>query len=210
MACTLELERRLWRAGHALVAGVDEAGRGPLAGPVVTAAVVLPRSFAHSMLTDSKKLRPGARERLYGELTTSEAILWHSDRAHPAEIDRINILRATHASMARAVAGLGRRPDMVLIDGLFVPGFPYTQTPVVKGDGLSLSMAAASVIAKVERDRFMMRMVEEYPGYGFERHKGYATAFHLEQLNKLGPCPIHRRSFGPVARLLPGFDGEGT
>lgn len=205
MACTLELEQPLWQAGHALIAGVDEAGRGPLAGPVMTAAVILPRTFAHSVLTDSKKLSPEVREELYEELTSNDEILWCSDFAEPAEIDQLNILRATHASMARSVAKLGRRPDMVLIDGLPVPRFPFPHTPVVKGDTLSFSIAAASIIAKVERDRYMIAMAETYPHYGFERHKGYATRHHLEQLRKVGPCPIHRRSFGPVSQLTFDF-----
>jgi len=206
MACTLSLETELWASGHACVAGVDEAGRGPLAGPVTTAAVILPRDFEHAVLTDSKKLTPKVRERLYEELTGNEQILWASDQADEREIDRINILKATHASMARSVAKLSEEPDMVLIDGLEVPGFPFPQKGVVKGDSLSLSIAAASIIAKVERDRLMLKMAETYPGYGFEQHKGYPTKMHLERLQELGPCPIHRQSFGPVSQLTLKLD----
>jgi ribonuclease HII len=206
MACTLSLETELWASGHACVAGVDEAGRGPLAGPVTTAAVILPRDFEHAVLTDSKKLTPKVRERLYEELTGNEQILWASDQADEREIDRINILKATHASMARSVAKLSEEPDMVLIDGLEVPGFPFPQKGVVKGDSLSLSIAAASIIAKVERDRLMLKMAETYLGYGFEQHKGYPTKMHLERLQELGPCPIHRQSFGPVSQLTLKLD----
>jgi len=206
MACTLSLETELWASGHACVAGVDEAGRGPLAGPVTTAAVILPRDFEHAVLTDSKKLTPKVRERLYEELIGNEQILWASDQADEREIDRINILKATHASMARSVAKLSEEPDMVLIDGLEVPGFPFPQKGVVKGDSLSLSIAAASIIAKVERDRLMLKMAETYLGYGFEQHKGYPTKMHLERLQELGPCPIHRQSFGPVSQLTLKLD----
>lgn len=206
MACTLSFETEQWKAGMGLVAGVDEAGRGPLAGPVSTAAVILPRDFEHTVLTDSKKLTPKVRERLYEELTQFEGLLWASDQAQPKEIDKINILKATHASMARAVGKLEVTPDMVLIDGLDVPKFPLPQKGIVKGDSLSLSIAAASIIAKVERDRLMIKMAEKYPGYGFEQHKGYPTKLHLEKLRKLGPCPIHRRSFGPVAQMTLDLD----
>ena len=206
MACSLSLETELWASGHACVAGVDEAGRGPLAGPVTTAAVILPRDFEHAVLTDSKKLTPKVRERLYEELTGNEQILWASDQADEREIDRINILKATHASMARSVAKLSEEPNMVLIDGLEVPGFPFPQKGVVKGDSLSLSIAAASIIAKVERDRLMLKMSKTYPGYGFEQHKGYPTKMHLERLQELGPCPIHRQSFGPVSQLTLKLD----
>jgi ribonuclease HII len=206
MACTLSLETELWDDGYAWVAGVDEAGRGPLAGPVTTAVVILPRDFEHAVLTDSKKLTPKVRERLYEELTTNEQIRWASDQAGEREIDRINILKATHASMARSVAKLSKVPDMVLIDGLDVPEFPFPQRGVVKGDSLSLSIAAASIIAKVERDRLMLKMAETYPGYGFDQHKGYPTKMHLERLQELGPCPIHRQSFGPVSQLTLKLD----
>ena len=206
IVCTLSLEAELWSSGRTCVAGVDEAGRGPLAGPVLTAAVILPRDFEHAVMTDSKKLSPKVRECLYEELTGNGDIRWASDQADEREIDRINILKATHASMARSVAKLSDEPDMVLIDGLDVPGFPFPQKGEVKGDSLSLSIAAASIIAKVERDRLMLKMAETYPGYGFEQHKGYPTKLHLERLRKLGPCPTHRQSFGPVSQLMLNLD----
>ena len=218
MACTLDLETAQWDAGCDLVAGVDEAGRGPLAGPVLTAAVILPRAFSHAVLTDSKKLSPKKRDALYEELTNSTDIVWASDRAEPKEIDRINILKATHVSMARAVAIwspviiLTRMPaawHFAMASIASCRGgsiMPYSQQAVVKGDSLSLSIAAASIIAKVERDRYMCEMAEKYPEYGFEKHKGYPTKFHVGQLQKLGPCLIHRMSFGPVAQLMFDFD----
>lgn len=203
MPCDLQFERQCWADGHALVAGGDEAGRGPLAGPVVAGAVILPDGFEHAVLTDSKKLSPKVRESLYEELTHWDGLRWASAKAEPKEIDQINILKASHVAMARAVEALPSDavPEMVLIDGLRVPNFPYPQTPIVKGDSLSLSIAAASIIAKVERDREMVAMDAKYPGYGFAKHKGYPTKQHLQALQKLGPCPIHRRSFGPVAQL---------
>ena len=203
MPCDLQNERQCWADGQKYVAGVDEAGRGPLAGPVVTGAVVLPKDFEHKVLTDSKKLSPKVRESLYRELIQWDGLHWASAKSEPKEIDRINILKATHLAMARAVEALpGEKvPEMVLIDGLKVPNFPYPQIPIIKGDSLSLSIAAASIIAKVERDRYMIAMEETYPGYGFAQHKGYPTKRHMEALKKLGPCPIHRRSFGPVAQM---------
>ncbi len=200
MGCDLSLEVALREAGHEIVAGIDEAGRGPLAGPVVAAAVILPNDFAHEVLNDSKKLSAGKREALFDELTTRDDIAWASASVEPKEIDRLNILKATHRAMARAVSKLASAPDMALIDGLPVPNFPFPQQAVVKGDGKSLSIAAASIIAKVSRDRTMLKMAERYPGYDFEKHKGYPTPRHLEALRKLGPCPIHRRSFAPVAQ----------
>lgn len=189
-----------WRSeGHLRIAGIDEAGRGPLAGPVVAAAVVLPEDYRHAVLNDSKKLTAKCREALYEEITSDPRIAWASALAEADEIDRINILRATHAAMARAFQRLDPAPSLALIDGRPVPGFPAEHRAIVKGDSLSLSIAAASIVAKVERDRLMLALAEQYPGYGFERHKGYGTAVHLEALRRLGPCPIHRRSFAPVA-----------
>ncbi len=194
-------ETRLRAKGFSLVAGIDEAGRGPLAGPVVAAAVILPDLFTHGYLNDSKRLSPARRESLYGEILENEEIIWCSAHASPEEIDRLNILRATHLAMRRAVEGLAIQASAVLIDGLEVKGFPLPQQALVKGDSISLSIAAASIIAKVERDRLMLKMAEEYPDYGFERHKGYPTKHHLTQLDRHGPCPIHRQTFGPVAQL---------
>ncbi|MEM1084965.1 MAG: ribonuclease HII [Verrucomicrobiota bacterium] len=194
--------------GLKVVVGVDEAGRGPLAGPVAAAAVVLPEGFACAELDDSKKLSATKRERIFVELMECNDLQWSLSYAEPEEIDRINILKATHAAMARAVEGLGLEVDHCLIDGLAVPGFPWSHDGVVKGDGRSLSIAAASIIAKVSRDRRMLELAEEFPQYGFERHKGYGTKVHLEALRRHGPCRVHRRSFQPVAQCtLPLDDG---
>lgn len=198
---SLEIEMRLRAAGHALIAGIDEAGRGPLAGPVMAAAVILPPDFAHPVLNDSKQLTEKQREVIYEELRTDARILISCAEAGVAEIDRLNILRATHLAMERAVRGLPRIPDICIIDGLRVPRFPWPHEGVVSGDGLSLSIAAASVIAKVERDRFMRAAAERYPHYDFHAHKGYGTLNHLTRLREHGPCPLHRRSFEPVAQL---------
>ncbi|PAW61101.1 MAG: ribonuclease HII [Verrucomicrobiia bacterium Tous-C2TDCM] len=193
---------RHWRAaGYPCIAGIDEAGRGPLAGPVTVAAVVLPEEYEHPLLDDSKRLGEKRRENLYAEITSDPRIFWASVQIEAEEIDRTNILRATHLGMAQVFEKLIPRPDLALIDGRPVKAFPGEHRALVKGDSLSLSIAAASVIAKVERDRLMLECADLYPGYGFEQHKGYGTAAHLEALNRLGPCPIHRRSFAPVAQL---------
>jgi ribonuclease HII len=198
---TLDHEQALKAQGCRVVAGVDEAGRGPLAGPVSVAAVILPEAFEHPVLNDSKKLTEAKRETLYHELTTDARVRWCCVLVEAVEIDRLNILGATHAGMRRAVLGLGGDVDGALIDGRPVREFPVRQVALVKGDSLSFSIAAASVIAKVTRDRLMVRLAERYPGYGFEIHKGYPTAKHLEALQRLGPCPEHRRSFAPVAQM---------
>jgi len=198
----LSLERELIEDGAQAVAGIDEAGRGPLAGPVAAAAVILPPHYRNERLDDSKKLTERCREELYVELVTDESVSWALSYAEVEEIQELNILRATHLAMARAVEALPRRPCFCLIDGLDVPGFPVDSRGVVKGDGLSLSIAAASIIAKVSRDRCMQVLAEEFPEYGFERHKGYATKAHLEALQRHGPCPIHRKTFQPVAQLV--------
>lgn len=202
---TMDHERALRAAGCRVVAGVDEAGRGPLAGPVSVAAVVLPEDFEHGVLDDSKKLTEARRERLYEELTSCARIRWCCVLVEAREIDRLNILGATHEGMRRAVRGLGDDVDGALIDGRPVREFPVRQVALVKGDTLSYSIAAASVIAKVTRDRLMARMAEAHPGYGFEVHKGYPTTSHLEALRRLGPCPEHRRSFGPVGQMELGL-----
>jgi ribonuclease HII len=200
MACGLQHERRLRDRGASVVAGVDEAGRGPLAGPVVAAAVVLPPDFRHARLTDSKKLAAGPREEIYLELTANNAVVWSVSVVENDVIDRINILKATHTAMREAVTALRTMPDHVLLDGLPVRPFPFPQTAIVRGDEQSLSIAAASVIAKVTRDRIMVEMDARHPGYEFAQHKGYGTALHLERLKHHGPCAIHRRSFLPVAQ----------
>ena len=197
-------------AGCRIIVGVDEAGRGPLAGPVMAGAVVLPEDFRHGWLNDSKMLSPAKRDGLFEELTGNSLIRWAFAEASVEEIDRLNILRATHLAMQRAVAALAEPlPDIVLIDGLPVRGFPWPQQAVVKGDGLSLSIAAASIIAKVARDRRMLELHAALPHYGFASHKGYGTAAHLAALQQHGPSPHHRRSFQPVAQLTLDFGGTG-
>ncbi|MDD5349774.1 MAG: ribonuclease HII [Chthoniobacteraceae bacterium] len=199
MQCSFRHERALRKAGVECIAGIDEAGRGPLAGPVVAAAVVLPENFRHKVLTDSKQLSAAVREALYAELTEEgNGIAWAVSLAENEEIDRINILRATHQAMRRAVSALPRLPQHALIDGLPVRPFPVPHTALVGGDGLSFSIAAASILAKVTRDRIMVEMDTRYPGYHFAQHKGYGTPEHLAMLRAHGPCPIHRRSFLPV------------
>jgi ribonuclease HII len=199
MPCTLRFERQLWAQGIALVAGIDEAGRGPLAGPVVAAAVILSADFSLRGLNDSKKLSEKIREEFFEKLTQGPTkILYGIGMADSAEIDRYNILRATHLAMKRAVEALPVQPDHLLIDGRDVPLFEVRRTAIVDGDALSRSIAAASVIAKVTRDRLMSSWHAEYPVYDFDQNKGYATAGHLEKLRIHGPCPIHRRSFEPV------------
>ena len=199
MRCSLRHERALRKAGVEIIAGIDEAGRGPLAGPVVAAAVILPEGFRHKTLTDSKQLREAVREEIFCELTAEgSGVIWAASISESEEIDRINILRATHQAMRRAAIALTRAPQHALIDGLPVRPFPIPHTALVGGDGLSLSIAAASVIAKVTRDRIMVEMDALYPSYHFSQHKGYGTAEHLAMLRAHGPCPIHRRSFLPV------------
>jgi ribonuclease HII len=195
------LESALRARGLTKVAGVDEAGRGPLAGPVSAAAVILPPGWRCPGLDDSKKLTSVKRERFFEVITMDATVSWSLAYAEPDEIDRINILRATHAAMARAVKGLAAAVDHCLIDGLRVRDFPWPHDGIVKGDGKSLSIAAASIIAKVSRDRVMLDFAREFPEYGFERHMGYGTKMHLEALRLHGPCRLHRRSFQPVAQL---------
>lgn len=199
---TLNHENTLRAAGFRIVAGIDEAGRGPLAGPVCVAAVVLPDDFTHSVLNDSKQLTEAKRERLYDEITGDSRIRWCCVSIEPDEIDRINILQATWEGMRRAALGLIPVPDAALIDGRTVKQFPLHQVALVKGDSLSYSIAAASIIAKVTRDRIMVALARQHPEYGLEIHKGYPTPGHLAALKKHGPCLHHRRSFGPVAQML--------
>lgn len=198
---TIDHENKLRAEGFRIVAGIDEAGRGPLAGPVCVAAVVLPDDFTHPMLNDSKQLSEVKRERLYDEITADARISWHCVSIEPREIDRINILQATWKGMRRAVMALEPKADAALIDGMPVKRFPLHHVALVKGDSLSYSIAAASIIAKVTRDRLMVAMARKHPEYGFEIHKGYPTRAHLAALKQHGPCPHHRRSFGPVAQL---------
>jgi ribonuclease HII len=212
----LRFERELLAEGRRWVAGVDEAGRGPLAGPVVAAAVMLPAAMIRAGLppelaglNDSKQLTARQRDRLFDALRNRADIRHGVVRIEPAEIDRLNILRATHRAMAAALAALRPPPEHVLVDGLPVRSLPFPQTALVKGDARSFSIAAASVLAKVTRDRLMIAYDATYPGYGFARHKGYPTAAHRAALQRLGPCPIHRRSFAPVRARQPDlFDSR--
>jgi ribonuclease HII len=197
-----------WGAGRRHVAGVDEAGRGPLAGPVVAAAVILPRGFPADGIHDSKQLPAERREDLCVRIT-SLAVCWSVGSASPEEIDEVNILRATHRAMARALAALDPAADWALVDGLPVQGLPCPHQSVVAGDARSISIAAASIVAKVTRDRMMRALDAEFPGYGFAQHKGYTTPEHRRALKRLGPCACHRKSFSPVGVLLaPGETPE--
>jgi ribonuclease HII len=203
----LSLELALRSRGFQKIAGIDEAGRGPLAGPVSAAAVILPVGFTCGGLDDSKKLSAAKREKLYHLLISDPAVIWAVALADREEIDRLNILRATHLAMRRAVESLAEVPDRCLIDGLPVKDFPFPHDGIVKGDSLSLSIAAASIIAKVTRDRIMRDMDVEFPQFGFAKHQGYGTKGHLETLRTHGPCCHHRRSFQPVAQLCLPPDG---
>jgi ribonuclease HII len=186
--------------GYACIAGVDEAGRGPLAGPVVAAAVILPFEIDLKGVRDSKQLSPAQRDAAFDRITEhAEAV--GIGMADVGEIDRMNILRASQEAMRRAVAASPVAPEAAIVDGLPVPRFPIPHFAVVKGDARSVSVAAASIIAKVTRDRLLIEMDARYPQYGFAEHKGYPTPAHLAALEAHGPCPEHRRSFGPVARL---------
>ena len=200
--CGFRYEKKLRITGVARIAGIDEAGRGALAGPVVAAAVILPAKFRHRRLNDSKQLAPDLREEIYSDLVSNPEVRWTVGIIDSIEIDRINILRASHQAMRMAIGALIDPPDHVLIDGLPVIPFPFPQTAIVDGDCISLSIAAASVIAKVTRDRMMRDFCSQFPRYCFDRHKGYGTELHLLRLHEFGPCPIHRRSFEPVAQPL--------
>ncbi|HID7485025.1 TPA: ribonuclease HII [Morganella morganii] len=188
----------------ALIAGVDEVGRGPLVGAVVTAAVILDPQNPVEGLADSKKLTEKKRERLFAEIQ-EKALYWSIGRAEAAEIDQINILQATFLAMQRAVAGLPVRPGFVLVDGNKAPDFGVPAQAVIKGDGLVPEISAASILAKVTRDREMAELDKLFPQYGFAKHKGYPTALHLEMLAQYGVTEHHRTSFGPVRRALTGI-----
>lgn len=199
-------ERALWRQGLALVAGVDEVGRGPLAGPVAAGAVVLPPRARFPWLSrvrDSKELPAPARREL-AQLIRRDALAVAVAFVPPQEIDALGIVAAVRRAMLQAVEGLGQRPDHLLIDAVSLPSCPIPQTAIIGGDALSLSIACASIVAKVARDELMEGEDGRYPGYGFAWNKGYATPQHLEALRRLGLCPIHRRSFAPVREILAG------
>lgn len=210
----LDYEKEAWLSGLFFVAGIDEAGRGPLAGPVVAAAVVFdPSLFASGTasrfigLTDSKALSEKLRDAFYDQLLTCPQVRTGCAIIDSETIDEINILQATWKAMAAAVEQLAPLPELALVDGLPVRGLPCPSKSIVKGDSKSLSIAAASVIAKVTRDRLMVEIDRQFPQYGFARHKGYGTAAHLEAIQRHGPCPHHRKSFRPLADRQPFLPG---
>ena len=192
-----EYIKRFLNQGYNIIAGVDEAGRGPLAGPVFASVVILPLDCQIEGLNDSKKLSEKKREYLYDEII-DKAIDYSVASANEKEIDEINILQATFLAMKRALDKIKIRPDIILVDGNRDPGFDIKTECVVKGDSLIDSISAASILAKVSRDRFIRELAKEYPEYGFEKHKGYGTKAHLEAIKKYGPCSIHRISFAPL------------
>ncbi len=187
-------EKEARRKGFALIAGIDEVGRGPLAGPVVTAAVILPEKCRISGIDDSKKVPPGRREKLYHEIV-GQAVCWAVGMATVEEIDSLNILQATLLAMRRALGGLSPAPEYVLVDAVRIPGIGTPQLPIIKGDGKSVTIAAASIVAKVTRDRMMEDFDGQFPGYGFAQNKGYGTSDHIEALKKNGCCKLHRKTF---------------
>lgn len=197
-------EHDLLQQGTLLIAGVDEAGRGPLAGPVFAAAVIFPHEWIADHLpkplrkiNDSKQLTHEAREAFYAELTSRSEVRYGIAQVDVDLIDQINILQASHRAMNLALAQLNPAPQHVLVDGLRVKSMQFAHTPIISGDALSYSIAAASILAKVSRDRLMVQMDAQYPGYGFADHKGYATPDHYAAIKQLGACPIHRQSFAP-------------
>lgn len=202
-----KFERLLFADGMRLIAGVDEAGRGPLAGPVVAAAAMLPTAWIEKGLprklrglNDSKQLTPDKREYFFRQLTSQPGFVFATAVVGPEIIDAVNILQATHRAMNEALAQLQPTPEHALVDGLHVTTLRFPQTALVDGDSRSYSIAAASVIAKVTRDRLMLQYDQQFPAYGFALHKGYGTPQHLAALSAHGPCPLHRRSFAPVAQ----------
>ncbi|WP_368271753.1 ribonuclease HII, partial [Enterocloster lavalensis] len=181
-------------AACAMICGIDEAGRGPLAGPVAAGAVILPKDCTLLYLNDSKKLSEKRREELFVQIK-EQAVAWCVGIVGPERIDEINILQATYEAMRQAVAGLGVKPDLLFNDAVEIPGVDIMQVPIIKGDAKSVSIAAASILAKVTRDHMMVEYDQLFPDYGFAKHKGYGTAAHIQAIQELGPCPIHRRSF---------------
>jgi ribonuclease HII len=199
----LFFERSARSSGFTCIAGLDEAGRGPLAGPVVAAAVVLPDGLRIEGLTDSKQVPERERERLF-EVIRKEAVCSGIGIVHERTIDEVNILQATILAMEQALQALSPQPDYLLLDAITLPRIPLPQKPLVKGDCRSHSIAAASILAKVTRDRLMMELDEKFPQFNFRKHKGYGTGEHLALLRKHGPCDAHRKTFQPVARMLGG------
>lgn len=200
-----EFERQY--EGCAFICGIDEAGRGPLAGPVAAGAAILPPDCTILYLNDSKKLSEKRREELFLEIK-EKAAAWNVATASPERIDEINILQATYEAMRRAVAGLSVIPDILLNDAVTIPGIGIPQVPIIKGDAKSVSIAAASILAKVTRDHMMIEYDKLYPEYGFAKHKGYGTAAHIAALKEFGPTPIHRRTF--IKNFIPEEDADDT
>jgi ribonuclease HII len=205
----LQYELELWSQGVNLIAGVDEAGMAPLAGPVVAAAVILPREYKLQGLNDSKKILDETKRAQMAEQIKRESLCWATGQAEVEEVDRLNIYHAGLLAMRRAVVGLSLDPDFILVDARKIPDCACPQRGIIKGDTLSASIAAASIIAKTTRDAQMIELDQLYPGYGLASHKGYPTPAHYRALNELGPLPIHRRSFAPVRRAL-GLDPVQT
>ncbi len=197
----LSFERSLRKDGYRCVAGLDEAGRGPLAGPVVAAAVVLPAGLLIPGLTDSKQVPEQERERLF-EVIRAQAVCYGVGIADERTIDLVNILQATIIAMGRALQALNPQPDYLLLDAITLPSIPLPQKSLIKGDCRSHSIAAASILAKVTRDRIMLELHKKYPHYNFQNHKGYGTEEHLMLLREHGPCDAHRKTFNPVSRML--------
>ena len=194
-------ERQFWAKGCEFVAGVDEAGRGPLAGPVSVAAVILPHDLYLPKINDSKKLSAKVRDELYDEIM-DKALAIKTALVDAKTIDRVNIYQATINGMYESIFGLAQEPQAVLIDAVKLDNLPMVSESIIKGDAKSASIAAASIIAKVNRDRLMDEYDKQYPEYGFAQHKGYGTAQHIEALKKYGPCPIHRLSFEPIRSMV--------
>lgn len=200
-------EYMAYQQGYQYIAGVDEVGRGPLAGPVAAAAVILPKDFCLAGVNDSKVLSEKKRQSLVGQIK-QEALAWSVGVVSPSYIDRENILNASREAMRMAIKALRPIPDFLLIDAMKIPDIRINQLPIIKGDALSISIACASIIAKVERDEMMKVYDSLFPNYGFARHKGYATREHMLALQQYGPCPIHRRSFEPIKSSLGGSYGH--
>lgn len=205
LAALAEKENELHKQGYRLVAGVDEAGRGPLAGPVYAAAVILPENAVIEGLNDSKKLSEKKREQLY-DVITETAVSWSVFSVDESIIDEINILKSTHMAMNCAVKNLSVQPDYVIIDGNSISDMELPHETIVGGDAKCMAIAAASVLAKVSRDRYITEIAEKYPQYGFEKHKGYGTRDHVQAIRRYGACPIHRRTF--LKKILANTEGN--
>lgn len=199
MCKLLEYENRYYQQGYSAIIGLDEAGRGPMAGELVVAGVIFPQGFYDERIYDSKQLSPKKRDMMF-DLIVEHALAYHIEIISVADVDKLNVYRASQIGMERCVEKLQRDNLFALTDAMPLHGVEHLA--IIKGDTLSLSIAGASILAKVTRDRLMLKHAKEYPGYGFEKHKGYVTKAHKEALAKMGPCPIHRRSFKPVQQYL--------